>query len=68
VDPGTPEVFAQRLQVLLDDPEMRDRMSSAAYRRATLFPWNAAAGEVVSAYQQVMASTGHISTAVPCFG
>ena len=68
VDPNTPEVFAQRLQTALDDPAMRSRMSIAAHRRAALFPWNTAADEVASAYQQVMASMGHISTAVPCIG
>jgi D-inositol-3-phosphate glycosyltransferase len=68
VDPNTPELFAQRLQTVLDDPAMQSSMSIAAHQRAALFPWSTAASEVASAYRQVMTRTGHIPTAVPCAG
>jgi D-inositol-3-phosphate glycosyltransferase len=67
-DPNTPEVFAQRLQALLNDSSMRSRMSHAAHRRAALFPWHTAADEVASAYQHVMARMGRVAMAAPCTG
>ena len=52
-DPEKPVEIARALQVLLDDPALREQKAWAAYKRAEAYTWERCADETFSFLAQV---------------
>lgn len=52
---NSPEALAQRLCLLLDEPEVRDAMGANAHQWAQRFSWPIVANEIVALYGEVLA-------------
>ena len=63
-DPWNPEIFADYLQLLVDDPERRRAMSGAARQRAAHYSVDRMVDSTVELYRQVGGGSGS-STQVP---
>jgi glycosyltransferase involved in cell wall biosynthesis len=53
VDPITPETLAAALRQVLDDPDLRDRLSRAGLARAEGFDWGTVVARVAELYAEV---------------
>jgi alpha-1,3-rhamnosyl/mannosyltransferase len=56
-DPESVEEIAAAIRSLLDDPQLRARLSDAGRRRAAEFSWERTARETVETYRRALAST-----------
>jgi D-inositol-3-phosphate glycosyltransferase len=52
----TPEAFAERIEQLLDDPELAARLRAAAPKSMARFSWAATAGRVIELYRELAAA------------
>ena len=59
-----PQAFADAIAVLLDDPDLRDRMGEAARARAATFTWERASNRLAAIYGRV--TRPDVITAQPC--
>lgn len=56
VPPRSPELLAARIEHLLDDPELRERIGRNAIARARRFAWPEIADQVLTLYHDVQAT------------
>jgi glycosyltransferase involved in cell wall biosynthesis len=54
VDPYSTEEIALAMKTLLDDAELRARLSASGRERALLFSWEKAVSEIHAAYMRVL--------------
>ncbi|HSJ55263.1 MAG TPA: glycosyltransferase, partial [Anaerolineae bacterium] len=66
VPPRDPQALAERLEILLDSPELREKMGRRALQRATeLYTWERVAGSMAAAYQAILAPAIPIASRLP---
>jgi glycosyltransferase involved in cell wall biosynthesis len=54
VVPGDAHVLADAIESLLSDPQLREELREAGYRRAEQFSWSLTAEETVAVYREVI--------------
>ena len=66
VPPRDPQALAERLEILLDSPELREKMGRRALQRATeLYTWERVASSMAAAYQAILAPAIPIASRLP---
>ncbi len=68
VSEHTPEAFADCLDDVLGDEELRRRWGRAAREWACRFPWSRAATEVLGVYERAIAARAWRPAVMPCAG